>query len=433
MSAANRPAGLDAVPAEVTDAVLAAVDRDRVVELTAELVRLPTVTGQESAGQHRMAALLAGSGMDVEVVTTDIADLVDDPFYSAEVARDEVVGVVGRAGSHGPGAGRQLLIDGHLDVVPPGDTAGWSTPPFEPQVRGGRLYGRGSCDMKGGLAAAVHAVEAVLASGVELAGGVALASVAGEEDGGCGTLALLRHGVHADACVIAEPTGLAVVPAVAGALSWRITVPGRTAHGCLREEGVSAIEAFWPVHRAVLALEQRRNARVDDPLFAWLERPFAICGGRIVGGDWPSNEAAELVWEGRYGVAPGEDLDAARAELEQAVAQASAEDPWLAGSPATVTWWGGRFVPGATPLDDPVVTDAVAAVTAATGAVPELKAMPYGCDLGLTRTLAGIPTVVLGPGDIRAAHRPDESVPVAELEAAARTFACLILATCGVR
>ena len=414
---------------DIEQAVLDAIDADALVGLVGDLVAIPTLPADETPGQRFVAERLDRIGMDVEVWDIDVASLSQHPWYSAEVERDTALGVVGRLGA---GDGPTLLLDGHVDVVPTGDPADWTTPPFDANVRDGRVYGRGTCDMKGGLAAAIHAVEAIRAAGVELAGTVAVAPVVGEEDGGSGTLALLEHGVSADACVIPEPTGLAVVPAVAGALGWRIRVRGRSAHGALREEGVSAIEAFWPVHRAVLALEERRNADVAEGLFGWLDRPFAICGGRIVGGDWASSEADWLVWEGRYGVAPGEDLDAARRGFEVAVAAAADDDGWLAEHPPTVEWWGGQFIPGATDVDDRVVGTVRAAAGEVTGHEPPLRGMPYGCDLGITVGVGGIPTVVFGPGDVRDAHRPDESVPIDELVATARTLALTTLRYCGV-
>jgi acetylornithine deacetylase len=408
--------------------VLDAIDRERLVALASELIRQRSLSGEESAAQRHVAGVLERAGMRVETWDVDVDALSRHPAFSAELDRDAMLGVVGRTGR---GHGARLLVDGHIDVVPPGQDEDWTTPPFEPDVRDGRLYGRGACDMKGGLAAAVHVAEVLAVTGVELAGELTIASVAAEEDGGAGTLALLEHGVTADACLIPEPTGLAVVPAVAGALSWRITVRGLSAHGCLREEGVSAIEMFAHVQRAVLALEERRNRRDPDPLFGWLDRPYAICGGRIAGGDWPSSEADWLVWEGRYGVAPGEDLDAARRELEDAVASTRAAHPFLAEQPPTVTWWGGQFLPARTDPDAPVVATTAAAVAAVTGRPADVRGMPYGCDMGLTAGIAGIPTVVFGPGHIRDAHRPDESVAIDDLVVAARTLALTVLRTCG--
>ncbi|CAN5484126.1 ArgE/DapE family deacylase [soil metagenome] len=415
-------------------AVLDLVAEDALLDLLADLVAVPTTSAAEGPGQQLAADRMAAAGLDVDRWTIDIAALSQHPAFSAEFDRVDPIGVLGRMGS---GQGPTLLIDGHIDVVPAGTETDWSSPPFTATVSEGRVVGRGTCDMKGGVAAALVALDAIRRAGVRLAGTVLLGTVVGEEDGGSGTLALLQHlraaGVQPDGCLIPEPTHLAVVPAAAGALSWRITVRGQSAHGCLREEGVSAIERFAVVHAAVLALEQRRNQRTADPLFGWLDRPFAICGGRIEGGDWPSSECDWLTWEGRYGVAPGEDLTAARGQLEQAVSDACATDPWLAVHPATVEWWGGQFLPGATPADAVIVGTATQAATAVLGRAPLVRGMPYGCDLGLTLNVGGIPTVVFGPGDIRDAHRPDESVAVADLVTAARTIALIAMRFCGVR
>ena len=409
--------------------VLARIDEDAVVARASELIAVPSLSGLETAAQEVAADQLARAGMAVETWDIDVAALSRSPWFSAEVDRPDARGVLAWAGR---GDGPTLLLNGHVDVVPIGEPRDWTSPAFTPTVRDGRLYGRGACDMKGGLAAAIHAVEAIRDAGVTLAGRVGIAPVAGEEDGGSGTLAVIERGVDVDACLIMEPTTLDVVPASAGALSWRITLRGLSAHGCLREEGVSALERFPTIHRAVLDLEQRRNARDPHPLFAWLDRPFAICGGRIAGGDWPSSEMDWLSWEGRYGVAPGEDLDVARRELEDAVAAACADDDWLRDHPATVEWWGGQFLPGATDLADRVVTTVRGAATEVLGHEPAVRGMPYGCDLGLTVNAGGIPTVVFGPGDVRDAHRPDESVPVDELVAAARALALTTLRFCGV-
>ncbi len=414
--------------------VLDAIDEAALLDLLADLVAVPSVSAEETAGQRVVADHLERLGLDVETWDVDVPALSAHPAFSAEFDRPEAVGVLGRLGG---GDGPTLLRDGHIDVVPPGIDEDWTSPPFTATVRDGRVVGRGTCDMKGGLAAAMTAVAAIRAAGVELAGTTLLASVVGEEDGGTGTLALLEHlaagRTTVDGCLIAEPTDLAVVPASAGALSWSITLRGLSAHGCLREEGVSAIEKVPVIQRAVLELERTRNARETDELFSWLERPFAICGGRIAGGDWPSSECDWLTWEGRYGVAPGEDLDVARAELVDAVAHACQTDPWLSANPATVEWWGGQFLPGATPLDAAVVTTASAAAEAVTGRPADVRGMPYGCDLGLTVGVGQIPTIVYGPGDIRDAHRPDESVAIADLRTAARTIALTAMRFCGTR
>ena len=132
-----------------------------------------------------------------------------------------------------------------------------------------------------------------------------------------------------------------------------------------------------------------------------------------------------------YGVAPGEDLAAARAQFAAAVGSVCADDPWFAEHPPEGVWWGGQFLPARTDVDDPLVGSGLGAARATRGDGVELRGMPYGCDMGLTVGVAGIPTVVCGPGDIRDAHVPDESVPVADLVASARTIALTALRFCG--
>ncbi|HEX9888981.1 MAG TPA: ArgE/DapE family deacylase [Nitriliruptorales bacterium] len=414
--------------ADLASRVLAVLTPEAIGQTLMELVALPTVSANETPGQEHVAAWLDDAGLSVDRWTFSTGALEGDPWFSTEFERRDPVGV---AGSTGGDDGPALLLIGHIDVVPPGRPESWTTPPFEPSIRDGRVHGRGACDMKGGLAAQLHAVKAIVDAGVELRGRVTVASVVGEEDGGCGTLALLEHGVRGDAAIICEPTELTVAPAVAGALTFEIEVEGLSAHGCLREEGVSAIERMLPIHRAVLELEGRRNARAAEPLFDWLERPFAICMGRISGGDWPSSEADWCRVEGRYGVTPDEDLEVARAELEQAVAAAARTDRWLRAHPPQVRWPGAQFFPARTAVDAPVVRTVCAAHAAEVGD-PVVRGMPYGCDMGITVGHSGIPTVVYGPGDIRQAHGPDEWVEFDDVVTCSRALVRTILDFCGV-
>jgi acetylornithine deacetylase len=239
------------------------------------------------------------------------------------------------------------------------------------------------------------------------------------------------RGYKAHGAVVAEPTELIVAPAQAGAFNFRVTVPGKAAHGCVREEGVSPIEKFIPIHEALMALERDRNEKAQDPLYARYELPYALCIGNVKAGTWASSVAESLVFEGRFGVAVDEDVVASRRSFEEAVAEAAAADPWLRDHPPVVEWWGGQFEPARIAVDHLLVETVKDAFGDATGAVGRVEGMTYGADMRLLVNVGDTPTVLFGPGDVRNSHRPDEYVPVEELVAAVRTLALTAVRFCG--
>lgn len=409
--------------------VLSALDEEGLVGYLCELIGVPTLGGQETAGQEHIAAEMRRCGLDVDVWPLNIEELSRHPSFSAEIERTEGLGVVGAIGEER--GGRSLIFNGHMDVVPAGDESNWHSSPWEGKVREGRLYGRGSADMKGGLCAALYAAKAVADAGVRLRGRLLVESVIGEEDGGTGALATVLRGYRADGAVVIEPTALAVIPAHSGAMNFRVTVPGLSAHGAMRAEGVSAVEKFIPLYQALMELEAERNAREESPLFARHRLPYPLSVGTVHAGNWPSSVPESLVFEGRYGVAVGEEMQAARAEFETAVARTADQDPWLREHRPIVEWWGGQFAPASTPLDHPIVRTVQEAVAAVTGAPARLDAMTAGTDMRLLVNEGGTPAVLFGPGDIELAHAPNESVPVAEVVEVARTLALTALRFCG--
>ncbi|MCU1691224.1 MAG: putative amidohydrolase/peptidase/deacetylase, partial [Frankiales bacterium] len=401
------------------------------VALLQALIAVPTVTGSdaESEGQHDVARRLRAAGMDVDLWSVDLPTTLAHPdFPGLEAPRTEAWGLVGAwGGDDGP----TVVLNGHIDVVPPGDR-GWTTAPWSGEVRDGAVLGRGACDMKAGLACQVAAVQALRAAGVQLRGRVLLESVVGEEDGGLGTFATLQRGYRGDLAVICEPTSSAMVPASAGALTFRLTVPGRSVHASARLEGVDAVEKYLLVHQALRRLEARRN-RDAHPLMARYALPYPLSVGTVRAGDWASSVPDSLVAEGRLGVALGERVEDARADLERTLAEVSAADPWLAANPVRVEWWGGQFAPGMVDADSRVarlVSDTHARLH---GVRPAVFGAPYGSDQRLLTGLGGVPAVHYGPGDVRKAHGPDESVPVQEMVDVTRTLVLLLATACGVR
>jgi len=386
----------------------ALVDADRLRADLDALLRFASIGGTpaEAAVQTWVAERFAADGLDVEVRTEAIR-ATDPQFPGMEVPRESITTVLGRRVGSQPGP--TIVLCGHTDVVPPG--VGWTHPPFEPTwqegPRGARVFARGACDMKAGLVAAWAAVREL--RDVDLRGEIVLLPVSAEEDGGAGTFHALRSGVHADMCIIPEPTDLALVPANAGALTFRLTVPGAAVHASRRTEGMSAVDKFWPIVEALRALEAKRNTDVDSLMERWsLAYPLSI--GHVQAGNWASSVPDVLIAEGRYGVALGESVDAAKTEFETCIAHACLGDPWLRDHPVQVDWWGGQFAPGNTPIDDPLISALGAAHRNVLGDDADIYGAPYGSDLRLWRNLAGVPTVQYGPGDSAVAHGPDEYV-----------------------
>ena len=409
--------------------VLDALDRDGLLGAICELIAIPSLGGHETPAQEWVAQLMDRIGLEVDVWDLDFGALAQHPAHAVECERDRGLGVVGRLGEEAGGA--SLILNGHVDVVPAGHEERWSGPPFVPRTTRGRIYGRGSADMKAGLCSAVFAAKAIRDAGVRLAGPLLIESVIGEEDGGVGTLATILRGYCADGAVVMEPTSLQVATTGAGCFNFRVQVPGKAAHGALRSEGVSAIRKTHGVLDALERLERERNASGDPVIPGPL--PFPISVGTISGGEWASSVPEEVVFEGRYGVRPGETPDQARAALESAVADAAAADPWLRRNPPEVEWWGGRYEPSETPPDTGVAAAVREAHRVVTGRKAEVTGVPYGSDVALLVNHAATPAVLYGPGDVRTAHAPDEFVPIDEVVVAARSLALAALRFCGVK
>jgi acetylornithine deacetylase len=410
--------------------VLEQINLDDILATLADLIPIKSLGGQETPAQVYVADWMRRHGMNVDVWKIDLEALKQHPAFSAECERQSPLGVVGWIGQ-GEG-GRSLILNGHVDVVPVGDLASWQYPPWQATLASGRVYGRGAVDMKGGLSCALHAVKAINSAGVQLKGRLLIESVVGEEDGGTGALAAVIRGYKADGAVLIEPTEMAIAPVQAGALCFKVSIPGYSAHGCVREEGVSAIDGFLPIYRALQELELQRNQSVADPLFARYRLPYALCIGMLQAGEWASSVADNLVFQGRYGVIPGEDLGEARRQFEAAVAQAAAGDPWLRAHPPVVEWWGGQFAPARIPIDAPIVETLGNAFKSATGQDKRLEGMTYGSDMRILVNEGETPAVLFGPGDVRRSHKPDEYVPVEDLLAVTRTLALTALRFCGV-
>ena len=412
--------------------------RDEITLFLARLVRFPSLPGQEPAAQHFYADKLRVLGLETQVIASRKEDLESHPAFCDDgVPFDERLNVVGRwAGTDKKSSKkkqpvRTLILNGHMDVVPTGSEALWSASPWSGEIRGGKLYGRGSCDMKAGLTANIFAVETLQSLGFQPAADVLVESVIGEESGGVGTLTTIVKGFTADAAIITEPTRLHVCPVQSGALTFRIKISGRAIHACMKPQGVSAIEKFYLVLQAVQELERRRHVQYKNLLYEDPTNIAPINFGTIRGGDWPSTVPNELLAEGRFGVLPGESTDAARRAMAAALARAVAVDPWLKVHPPKLEWVEGQFESGQTGVQEPIVCSLKDCHERVFNKIPVVQGVTYGSDLRLFTNHAQVPAVLYGPGNVSNAHTVDEYVDLAEVFSAAKVLAYLITQWCG--
>jgi acetylornithine deacetylase len=340
----------------------------------------------------------------------------------------------------GAGGGRSLLLNGHIDAVSAEPAGQWTSHPHRPEIRDGQLYGRGSCDMKGGIAGMLFALETVTRLGAKLAGDVVFCTDTDEESSGAGAYACAAHGVRADAGLCAEPTAFDVWVACRGGVNPTVRTIGRAGHAEMhhphwREGGpVNAIEKMEIVLASLRALREDWALRPEHQ-HKYLHTPDVL-PTVIKGGEWmvtyPSSCEAVLSVQYMPGRVDGHrGGQAVFDEVEAWVRAATDRDDWLAEHPPE--WeWPCDIVPAEVPDDHPIVTDTLAA-GADVGRPGRISGLDSWHDAAVYTRVAGTPTVSFGPGDLNKAHTVDESVPVADLVDHAAAVALMLLRWCGAK
>lgn len=390
----------------VEQAVLDQIDADEVSEWLARMVRVPgeNPPGEEAARAQVLCELAAAAGLASHA-------------WEVEPGRPNVE--VQLPGGAGPG----LLLLGHTDVVPVGE--GWTHEPFGARVVDGRLYGRGSTDMLGGVAASLAAMAALHRAGVALAGPVVLAALADEEENGVGVRDWIARGPEAAhpggwlGCIVPEPTDMQPIISARGACNLDITVTGLSAHAGNPDDGRNAIGGA----AAVVAELERWHAELaasPSPLVG----PATVNVGAIEGGLGASTVAAQCHLRVDRRLLPGEPAEEVLAQVRRRI---DGLDLQARGLSVEVT--SPMDMPGfATPVGDPFVATVDGALRDAGGPGHEPGGWSAACDGGFVATRWGLPVLVLGPGSVQEqAHRPDESVSLAEVATAARAYAVAVL------
>ncbi len=393
-------------------------------------MRTPSLPDQEHEVQNGVAEKLKQCGAEVVQFPVRFDEVRGHPAFSDDgFSSDERVDVVGRW--KGTDGGTSVILNGHVDVVSPGEESLWEDSPWSGIEKYGRIFGRGSCDMKSGLAAGIFAVKAVTKAGVSLKGDVSVHSVIGEESGGVGTLAALNRGYTADGAIILEPTSLAICPIQSGALTFRLTVKGKATHAAMKWDGVSAVEKFALLLSAVKEFEQQRHGEYSSKYFDDPNHVAPISFGTVQGGEWHSTVPEKLVAEGRFGVFPGESVTKAKDDFEEMIATAAAADPWMREIQPSVKWFEGQFESGKTPVDHPLVETLSRCHEMVTGNKSKIGGVTYGSDLRLFTNHAKMPAVLYGPGDVRLAHAANEYIEIEEIFTATKVLAYMLADWCG--
>jgi acetylornithine deacetylase len=406
-------------------------NRARAARLLQKLVQEDSTRGRESIAQAIVIEKCRQLGLELDIWEIGQAALFEHPAFFSDrkdfKGNSNVVAVL-----KGEGGGKSIILNGHIDVVPAGDLKSWSDDPFSGIIKGGKLYGRGSTDMKGGNVALLFAIESLVKNGIKLKGDVIFQSVIEEESGGAGTLAAVLRGYKADGAIIPEPTNMKLFPKQQGSMWFRISVKGKSAHGGTRYEGVSAIEKAMLVIQGLQVLEKDRNSRINDPLYEKIPIPIPINIGKIQSGEWPSSVPDLAIIEGRMGVAPDETMENAQEQMKQCLLALGKQDEWLKNHPPTIEWFGGRWLPGSLESDHPLMECMKGSFQEVKGSLPIIEASPWGTDGGILSKVGGIPVVVFGPGVTEVAHHSDEYIVLEELFAASEIIALAIMDWCGV-
>jgi acetylornithine deacetylase len=417
---------------EARNRILNTVDagRDKAIKFLQDMVAIPSVTGDEGRIQTFLFDYLKKLGLEVDMWESNWEALKKHPGYipvdRGYEGRPNIVGTW-----KGTGGGRSLLLNGHTDVIPVGNGEGWSDNPWSAKVKDGRLYGRGSCDMKSGVASHILAVDFLKNAGFRLKGDVLINIVIDEEVSGHGTLDTVIRGYKADAGISGETSGLAVQPACIGRIWFEIEIQGKPAGIQRRYQGVSGIELGYKITKAVEALEAKRVATVKHPLYPKPIDALPCMIGAFHSGSFPSSFPATCLLKGSMATVPGEDHEGVKRSLVEHIAKVAAEDSWMKDHPPTVRFVGYDAQASEIPADHPIVSTVSRIYTEVTGQQVEISGRQGAADTRFLNLYGDTPTVIFGPGSTAVMHSDDEYVSIDDYITAIKVMALSIYDWCG--
>lgn len=426
MAVASVPEELPAEDARIVEAI--AQETDWMTDVLTNLVRTPTTLGNEEAGQQIVREILRELDLDPVDVPMDAEALRANPHAAPfDWDVDGKTNVVATWMPVEGGQGRSLILNGHIDVVSPEPLSQWGgRQPFGAEREDGWLHGRGSADMKCGLAAILGAVRGLRKLGLRPHAPIHLESVVEEECSGNGTLQTLMAGYTADAAVIGEPFGAAITTAQVGVVWFKVRITGVPGHAAEGRNATNAIEKSLSVIQALRELEAEMNVSPPAP-FDLFSHPINLNVGAIRGGDWPSTVPGVCVTDYRIALYPGDSIAELKQRIELVVAGATRDQP---GS-AEVRYAGFSSQGYDIADDHPLVTSLAQAFTRFTGTPPALVSTTGTTDATVFGNVAGIPAVCFGPY-AEQAHGVGERAYLPSVVHTAQVMGLFIRDWCGV-
>jgi len=340
---------------------------------------------------------------------------------------------------------RSLILNAHIDVVSPEPLSAWTTSPWDAGTSGGKMFGRGANDTKGGLASIIYAVKSLVECGLRPKGRVIIESVPEEEFGGGGTIATLLKGYTASAALVAEPSGVGnLCLGSGGSRFFKIRLLGRSEAPQAYRRGVDAIEMGYRIYAALVKfnLGRERRLRGKHPSFERKGegvmfgdgRPTNLVVGRFSAGDFPAKVPGWATMEGRIGFPVGESGDEIRKDLADAVLEAAAELPWLSAHPPTVDWFNAQREPYELSPSEPFIQTVRSCIHRTLGRPPTTFSTPSSSDAvffaNRVGKFVGVPVAVYGPRGGNA-HGPDEVVYLSEIIPTTGAIALTLKDWCG--
>ena len=402
------------------------------IEFTKALVRFGSVRGAEHTIQDFVFRAYGDEGLALDRFPMDRAAIERHPggskFSDEHSAAPIVVGI------HRPRqeAGRSLILQAHVDVVPAGPDSLWSRPPFEPAIEGDWMFGRGAADMKAGHAANLFALKALRWIGLHPAATVYVQSVVEEESTGNGALMTHLRGYRADAVLIPEPEDEKLVRANTGVLWFEVHIQGHSVHVRDMQSGGNAIDAAYRVIATLRELEENWNARKQGrEHFEQEDHPINLNIGRIEGGDWASSVPAWCKLRCRIAIYPGTNAGEAAREIEKAIADFARGDKLLANNPPRVVF-NGFFAEGYVLAPGSEAEGLLASAhREVTGKQLESFVTAGYLDTRVYSLYDQIPALCYGPIS-RNIHGADECVSLSSVRRVTATMALFVAEWCGV-